>query len=70
MVPLIERCRPAICKIAGHICSNTIARHADVTKALGLSVDPDTAAIELAQIRAGCAPAGFTVSRPAPATSV
>ena len=63
VVPLPQRCWPAICKLAGKLCAESHVRHADVTAALGLSVDPDTAAIELAHIRAGCAPGSFTVSR-------
>jgi hypothetical protein len=40
-----------------------VVRHADITSALGLSADPDTAAIELALIRSGSAPGSFTVTK-------
>ena len=58
IVPLLERCWPAIREVAAQLFSHSQASHDDVTKALGLSADPNTAAIGgLAHIRAGC-PAG------------
>jgi hypothetical protein len=59
----MERCWPAIGRLAATICSDTVARHADVTAALGLSTDPATAAHELALIRGGCTPGSFTVTK-------
>ena len=32
--------------LAGKLCADTLARHTDVTEALGLSADPATATIE------------------------
>ena len=53
VAPLIERCWPAICKLAGKIYSDIVARHAAVAAALGLSADPATAAHQLALLRGG-----------------
>jgi hypothetical protein len=64
---MLERCWPAIWEVAAQLFSHSHARHDDVAKGLGLSADPETAAIEVAHIRAGCAPDSFTVRRPVPA---
>ena len=63
VAPLIERCWPAICKLAGKIYSDIVARHAAVAAALGLSADPATAAHQLALLRGGAA-LGVKVTRP------
>ena len=63
VAPLIERCWPAICKLAGKIYSDIVARHAAVAAALGLSADPATAAHQLALLR-GEAALGVKVTRP------
>ena len=48
IVPTLQRDWPAICTLAGAICSNIVARHTIVCAALGLSTDPATAAHQLA----------------------
>ncbi|MGE5693950.1 MAG: hypothetical protein ACM4D3_01565 [Candidatus Sericytochromatia bacterium] len=63
IVPLLERCWPTICEVATQLFGHSQVSHDDVTKALGLSVDPNTAAIELAHIRVGSAPGSFTVTK-------
>ena len=45
ITPMLERCWPAICAVAARLFSHSQVSHDEVTKALGLSVDPDTAAI-------------------------
>lgn len=64
VVPLVERCWLAVCTLAGKIAGDRVARHPDVSEALGLSADPVTAGVQLAQIRAGAAPGSFAVRRP------
>lgn len=64
VTPLIERCWKPIMRLAGKIAADTTARHSDVLSALGLSSHPQTAALELAHIRAGAVPGSFRVTRP------
>jgi hypothetical protein len=65
VIPLLERCWPAIRALAARIAEHSSVRHDDVCAALGLSTDPATMAVGLAHLRSGRTPGSFTVSRPA-----
>lgn len=65
VVPLLTTCWGAVRAVARKLATAGEVRHEDVHAALGLSADPQTAAIELAHIRAGRVPGSFTVTRPA-----
>ena len=63
VVPLLERCLPAISGVAARLWSDNAVTHADVWQELGLSTDPATRGVELAMIRSGSIPGRFTVTK-------
>jgi hypothetical protein len=63
IVPLLERCFPAIRRVAAQLYRESAVKHGDVLAALGLT--EDTAPMGLAAIRSGCRPGSFTITRPA-----
>lgn len=62
-MPLLERCLPAVKSVAKTLFVEGEAAHADVCAALGLSDDGGPGSFELAAIRSGSPPGGFTVAR-------
>jgi hypothetical protein len=62
VVPLVERCWPAVTTVALKLFKDGAVKNADVLAALGLSADDEVRGIELAMIRSGSAPGSFTVS--------
>jgi hypothetical protein len=65
VTPLLERCWPAVVKVAQALVRDGEVRHEDVCKALGLTDSGGPGSFELALIRSGFAPGGFTVTRAA-----
>ncbi|GJO43298.1 hypothetical protein NJB1604_18690 [Mycobacterium marinum] len=63
VVPILQRCFPAIARLAGRLYTNSSITHTDVLDALGLT--EATAPMGLAAIRSGCAPGSFTITLPA-----
>jgi hypothetical protein len=61
--PLLERCWPAIVKVAQQLLRDGEVRHPDVCAALQIPADDN--AHHLSLIRSGCAPGSFAVSRAA-----
>ncbi len=62
VVPLLERCWPAVETVAQKLFKDNCVEHKDVVAALGLSADAETRSVELALIRSGSAPGTFTVT--------
>jgi len=62
VVPLMERCWPAVAKVASKLLIESRASHEDVCSALGLS--RHSRGIELAMIRSGSSPGSFRVTAP------
>jgi hypothetical protein len=61
--PLLERCWPAVVKVAQKLLRDNEVRHDDVCRALGLSDSGGPGSHELALIQSGQAPGTFTVTR-------
>ena len=62
VVPLLERCWPAIVKVAQQLFRDGEVRHEDVCAALQIPAGDN--GHHLALIRSGCVPGSFTVTRP------
>lgn len=65
VVPLLERCWPAVKAVTTKLYRTSRADHADVCAALGLSDDGGPSSLGLAMIRSGSTPGTFTVARTA-----
>jgi hypothetical protein len=65
VVPLLTRCWPAVVAVAQKLFRDGEVGHEDVCKALRLSDGGGPGSVELALIRSGSAPGGFTVMRAA-----
>ncbi len=63
VVPLIERCWPAVVTVAQKLILDGEVRHEDVCAALGLTDGGGSGSFELALIRSGDAPGTLRVSR-------
>jgi hypothetical protein len=63
VVPLLERCWPAVMAVTTKLYRTGRADHADVCTALGLIDDGGPGSLGLAMIRSGSAPGSFTVAR-------
>ncbi|MDA4108170.1 M50 family metallopeptidase [Mycolicibacterium holsaticum] len=64
VVPLLERCWPAVKAVTSRLYFHGRAEHADVCAALGLTDDGGPASLGLAMIRSGAAPGAFTITKP------
>jgi hypothetical protein len=65
VVPLLDRCWPAVNAVTSKLFYKGQADHTDVCAALGLTDDGGPGSVGLAMIRSGSAPGSFTVARAA-----
>lgn len=61
---LVEKCWKPVIEVTRLLARHAVVRHADVARALGLSADGPTAALQLSLIRSGSRPGGFRVTAP------